>query len=75
MTLKTPRARGTEGPTHRHFNEDLRKMHGRRQLKLRPITQHTAIMAIELTVQSERAFQKFYPEAATRLPEQQEAGR
>lgn len=37
-------------------NDDLRKIHHRRQL--RPIAQHTAIMATELTVQSERAFQK-----------------
>jgi hypothetical protein len=43
-------------PAYRDFNDDLRKIHHRRQL--RPIAQHTAIMATELTVQSERAFQK-----------------
>jgi hypothetical protein len=53
--MKTSWARGTEGPAYRHFNKDLRKIHGRRQLELRPIAQHTAIMATKLTVQSERA--------------------
>jgi hypothetical protein len=43
-------------PAYRDFNDDLRKIHHRRQL--RPIAQHTAIMATELAVQSERAFQK-----------------
>jgi hypothetical protein len=56
MTFETPSARGTGGAAYRDFNDDLRKIHHRRRLL--PIAQHTAIMATELTVQSEHTFQK-----------------